>query len=132
MGANPCWGMADYLFADRKQPWYSYLKEAWERALTNGYFQEVFEQDGIVFAKRAPLEHTLTTRFGDRIEFLGYTLGLTRTVQSGDAIHLIVGWQGNGVSLEPYDVCMHLVDSKGHDWSQGMCEAGDEVCPHLE
>jgi hypothetical protein len=132
MGANPCWGFADYLFADPKGPWYSYRKEAWERVLTNGYFQEVFEQDGIVLAERAPLEHTLTTRFGGRIEFLGYTLGLTRTVQGGDTLHLIVGWQGNGTSLDPYDVQMHLVDSKGHVWSQGMREAGDEVCPPSE
>ncbi len=132
MGANPCWGLADYLFADKKQPWYSYRKEAWERALTNGYFQEVFEQDGIVLAKRTPLEHSMPTRFGDRLEFLGYTLGLTRTVQGGDTIHLIVGWQGNGTSLEPYDVQMHFVDSRGHGWSQGMRGPGDEVCPSTE
>jgi hypothetical protein len=125
----PCWNAVDYLFADRSLDYYQYQAQAWEYLLTPGLYTPVIDREGVILAKRAELERSLQARFGDRLQWVGYAFDSAPMRQGENQLRLVVGWKGNGTSIDSYDVEMRLVDREDHLWGQGSRDEIDKSCP---
>jgi hypothetical protein len=63
------------------------------------------------------IEHPISLKVGDRIAFLGYSLG-TDQVRPGDALSLTLYWQALAETQSNYTVFTHLLGPDGRVWGQ--------------
>lgn len=74
----------------------------------------------------------LYARFGDRIVLTGLSMNQSVRLQGGSSLYLGLDWQCNGASTEPYDVQIHLLDSKHRVWAQAVHDTHDEISPCIQ
>ncbi|MCL4394236.1 MAG: DUF2079 domain-containing protein [Chloroflexi bacterium] len=127
--AAPCLGIADYVFVDKKRPWYAYLKQGWDGILSSDLFQPLRDEDGLVLEKRIAPAQMLNANFGDRLSLVGYSLDLTHTVMGGQTLKPVLQWQKTDDSEEREAVSVGLYDDRGHAWALSEAEPGQGACP---
>ncbi len=128
MTGIPCYGLADYLFADRARPWYGYREGAWTDVLSREYFETMVDKDDYILAKRVAPVNSLLASFGNRITLVGYTLNISATIQGGQSLRPIATWRVDDKMQSRYLVEIHVVDDTGHLWAADDREPGDGYC----
>ncbi len=119
MHGAPCWGAADYLFADSTRPWFEYTRPGWNEALSLNYFETVTNQEGYQIKKQqveTPPAHLLDIPFENGVALWGYTLPMTGTVRGGVPLNLHTAWRAERDIGGRYTVQTYLLDAQGRAW----------------
>lgn len=120
MPGIPCLTTAQYLFADRRRPWYGYVQEAWDYALRAPFFGTVAERDGYVLKRLTPiaeLGNPLALQYEGKLKLLSYALPVTQTVAGGQVLHVLLAWEKNHNPERGIEVQIQLVDNQSHVWA---------------
>lgn len=119
----------EYLVADPGREWYGLHKTDWDQLLTNGFFEVVARNEGILLAKRREIAQPLGVRFGDALKLDGVTVTPFGTIRGGTALRPIVYWHADRNIVQRYWERVRLEDAQGHVWAEQDREPQDGKIP---
>lgn len=112
----PDYRQVDYLFADTASYWYNAHRTEWDELLSSGYYEIVSRRDGILLARRRPLEHASLVVFKP-VSIIGYALPVAEGLRGGQILSPLIGLRALQQIDEHYTLTVQVLDRDGHPWA---------------